>query len=249
MDKYSIFPQCIARESLKIQSKRLLVDTQKVREINKNDIECANYEESVSPIGLDKPNLIISSINNLPKDEFGQDIMLLEKESIKRKAMLVEDILRVLPDKSNEDYKFWLNKLMHEMFTLGSRVQEHNDFVEHIYALRATEKNTIDRKKAGSTTPKAWQPFIKLIQQIVKDIQKDPNMHLASRSNLAEAINDLFSKTTISYPANKSIKKYINESYGYAGKKGKQANAPSLRKVREWVYENYKNKISTKSIN
>ena len=248
MNKFKLFPKCTPREGLKIQSQPFLVRAQELGEIDESDVNYANLEENASPVGIEKPGLIISSINNLPKSEFGQDIMLLEKESIKRKAMLVEDILRVLPDKSNEDYKFWLNKLMHEMFTLGSRVQEHNDFVEHLYALRATEKTSKERKEAGSSSPKKYQPFIELIKLIVSQIKQNKYMSQCSRSILAEAIEDLFIANTISPPSHKSIKAYINDAYGSPAKKGrKSSSSPSIHEVKEWVHNNFKNKINLKS--
>lgn len=248
MDKYKLFPQCIPREGLKIQSQARLVYAQKHSKITQDVLNYAKLEEISSPIGLRKSELIINSINNLPKDEFGQDIMLLEKESIRRKAMLVEETLRVLPDKSNDDYKFWLNKLMHEMFMLGSKVQEHNDFVEHLYALRATKKHTKDRVEAGGSSPKRYQPFIVFIKLIVNEIKQHRYMSQCSRSNLAEAIDELFITNTISPPSYKSIKTYINDAYGYTAKKGRKSNsAPSLKEVKEWVNNNYKNKISFKS--
>lgn len=248
MNKFKLFPKCTPRESLKIQSQPFLVHVQELGEIDEDDINYAQLEEIASPIGIEKPNLIISSINNLPKDEFGQDIMLLEKESIKRKAMLVEDTLRALPDKSNVDYKFWLNKLMHEMFTLGSRVQEHNDFVEHLYALRATEKYSKDRTIAGESSPKKYQSFIDLINVIVSDIKLHTHMSKCSRANLAPAIDALFSINTISPPSHKTIKTYINDAYGSTAKKGRKSNsAPSLKEVEEWVKTNYKDKIHLKS--
>ena len=158
--------------------------------------------------------------------------------------MLVENILRVLPDKSNEDYKFWLNKLMHEMFTLGSRVQEHNDFVEHLYALRATEKTSKERIKAGSSSPKKYQPFIELINLIVSQIKQNKHMSQCSRSILADAVEALFIANTICPPSHKSITAYINDAYGYPAKKGrKPSSSPSFHEVTEWINNNFKNKI------
>ncbi|KJY93932.1 hypothetical protein [Pseudoalteromonas ruthenica] len=248
MNKYQLFPRCLQREKLKIQSQPLLVEIQKHRDITQGDIDNARVEEEISPDGLRKPALIISSINNLPGDKFDIDIMLLEKEKIRRAAMNVEGILKILPDKSDEDYHYWLNKLMHEMYTLGSKVQEHNDFIEHLYALKATEKHSRDRVSSGSSSPKAYQPYITLIKQVVEDIQKHPYMSRVSRLKLADAIDELLIENTISPPSHKSIKKYIAEAYACPGKRGnKSRTGPSLNELKKWISDNYKNKIITKS--